>query len=91
MLRKVFYVSTSLLMLALAYHLGASTATAQAPSNPVVAVFTGIGDNLDVVTANGGVYGAYSNTGPWVLRSNIFSGPTSARQTSWGALKVQSH
>lgn len=90
MLRKLFYVSASLLMLALAYHLGASTATAQAPGNPVVAVFIGSGDNISAVTANGDVFGANTSSGPWAFRSNVFSGATPARQSSWGALKVQS-
>ena len=63
-LKRVFYASASILTLALAYHLGASTATAQAPSNPVVAVFMGSGDNLGVVTANGDVFGANTSSGP---------------------------
>lgn len=38
-LKKLFYASATILMLALAFHLGANTATAQAPSNPLVAAF----------------------------------------------------
>ncbi len=58
MLRKCFYASASVLMLALAYHLGASTAIAQAPSNSVVdgwIVSYGGGTLTVVVTANGDV------------------------------------
>src|SRR5205809_142055 len=38
MLKRFFYASAAVLMLALAYHLGAGTATAQAPGNPVVGI-----------------------------------------------------
>jgi hypothetical protein len=86
-LKKLFFASASILMLALAYHLGASTATAQAPSNPVVGI-----SNNNVVTANGDVYTG-TGTGSvelWTLVSNVFSGPpVPTRQTSWGALKVK--
>ena len=74
-------------MLAIAYHLGAGTATAQAPSNTVVA-----GDGLGFAfTANGDVYrhtdASYST---WYRAGNIFSaGPTPVRQESWGQLKAR--
>lgn len=93
MLKRFYYASAAVLMLALAYHLGATTAIAQAPSNPVVAAVkdTGASQYFVVFTANGDVYGCSSGFGgPWVLLSNVFSGPTPARQTSWGALKGQS-
>lgn len=91
MLRKLFVVSASLLMLTLAYHLGASTATAQAPSNPVVA----LSGNTIIVTANGDIYEGTNLSGGvpviWTLRANVFSGaPVPTHQSSWGALKVQS-
>ena len=35
--KRFFYVSAALFLLALTYHLGARTATAQAPANSVVA------------------------------------------------------
>lgn len=91
-IKKLFYASAAVLMLALAYHLGASTATAQASGNPVVAVTPGgyPGDNITVVTANGDVFGALYSTGPWILRSNVFSGvPVNTQQSSWGALKAK--
>ncbi len=37
MLKRLFYASASIFLFALAYHLGARSATAQAPGNPVVA------------------------------------------------------
>ena len=35
MLKKLFYASASILMLAVAYHLGATTAAAQSPTGEV--------------------------------------------------------
>jgi hypothetical protein len=39
MARKFFYVCAGMFLLALSYHLGASTATAQAPNNSVIAAY----------------------------------------------------
>jgi hypothetical protein len=85
-LKRLFYASASILMLALAYHLGASTATAQAPSNPVVAAYSNY-----VVTANGDVY-SYPGPSPavaWSHVANVFSGATPAAMESFGALKAR--
>ena len=94
MLRKLFYVSASLLMLAAAYHLGASTAGAQSGGSNVVSGFVGGGAPIamlgGVVTASGDVY-VTPDWVSWTHTSNVFSGPTPARQSSWGALKVNSH
>ena len=92
MARKFFYVCAGMLMLAVSYHFGASTATAQAPSNPVVATFSNtVGVYLGgVVTSNGDVYTTSSGypSGPWIHQSNIFTGgPTQTRQESWGQVK----
>jgi hypothetical protein len=87
MLKRFFYASASVLMLALAYHLGANSAAAQAPGNPVVAAF---GQSLAVVTANGDVYASDSNTypGPWHRVANVFGSPTPAAQATWGQVKA---
>ena len=61
MLKRFFYASASILMLAAAYHLGASTATAQAPSNPVVGMAEG--PLTLVVTATGDVYHGTNSEG----------------------------
>jgi hypothetical protein len=85
--RKFFYVCVGLFLLALSYHLGASTATAQAPGNPVVATF---GIDIAVVTANGDVYYNVNNnpvTPQWARSGNVFGGPTPTSQESWGQLK----
>jgi hypothetical protein len=84
--KSFFYVCLGILALATAYHLGATNATAQAPSNPVVATFGGFG----VVTANGDVYQAQTGGGPWTLESNVFAGgSTPTAQKSWGQVKVE--
>ena len=86
-LKRLFYASASILMLALAYHLGAGTATAQAPSNSVVAT----GDGY-VFTANGDVYqgGGAGSHSTWTRISNVFTGgPTPTATESFGALKAK--
>lgn len=40
-MKRFFYASAAILMLAIAYHLGASTATAQSPRTPVGFCFAG--------------------------------------------------
>jgi hypothetical protein len=78
-------------MLALAFYLGASTATAQAPGNSVVAMNDA--GNL-VITANGDMYLGTNPSGPiptsWTRMVNVFAGgPTPAATESWGALKAK--
>jgi hypothetical protein len=82
-MKRLFYLSASILMLALAFHFGYTAAKAQAPGNPVVATF----GPWTVVTANGDVY-ASSDAVTFHHISNVFSGgPTPALQESWGQLK----
>ena len=90
--KSFFYVSLGILALAVAYHLGATNATAQAPSNPVVATFPDYG-RAAVVTANGDVYYNTSNlpwANQWARAFNVFtnSAPTLSVQKSWGQVKV---
>jgi len=90
MAKKFFYVCAGLLMLALAYHLGASTATAQAPSNSVVASFS-YGYGAAAITANGDLYTSWNSIGgPYVHTANIFTGGATPTTTqSFGALKAR--
>ena len=88
-MKRRFYLSASILMLALAFHFGYTTAKAQAPGNPVAAALNpGI-----IITANGDVYAdpnliSPSNATGWQHVTNVFSaGPTPALQESWGQLK----
>ena len=90
MLKRFFYASAAVLMLALAYHLGAGSATAQPPSNPVVGV-AAVPGGMFAGTANGDFY-VFGNGGPaaWRFAGNIFSGsPTPTQQESWGQLKAR--
>jgi hypothetical protein len=74
--RKFFYASAAILMLAIAYHLGASTATAQAAGTLADVHDTGLGSYA--VTPSGAVYfsfyGSLSAPAPhWSPRGNISS------------------
>jgi hypothetical protein len=84
--RSFFFVCLGILALALAYHFGATTATAQAPGNPVVGTF---GIQPAVVTANGDVYYASSIYGPYQFVTNVFGGATPAQSISIGQLKAK--
>jgi hypothetical protein len=87
MARKFSYVAARMLMLALSFHFGFTTATAQAPGNPVVAAL----HTSAVVTANGDVYLSSNGAdGPLVLLSNVFSsGPVPAQRATWGQGKAR--
>jgi hypothetical protein len=89
--KAFFYVCAGLCLLAVAYHLGASSALAQAPGNSIVS-----GSGGCVVTANGDVYvapgvvGPSSNWAQWSRVGNVFSGgPIPTTQQSWGQLKAK--
>ena len=88
MARKFFYVCAGMLMLALSYHFGASTATAQAPSNPVVGL-SAYTTNFLVMTANGDSYVTPNYGQSWYRYANCFTGtgPTPTAHESWGQLK----
>lgn len=95
-LKRLFYASASILMLALAYHLGATNAGAQAPGNAVVAVVPpdgagGVSGNGAVVTANGDIYASSGGSfaPPYRFIGNVFSSATPANTTSFGALKAK--
>ena len=83
--RSFFFVCVG--SLTLAYHFGATTATARAPGNPVVC----INDAGAVVTANGDLYysGNYLNGLPYHLVSNVCAGATPAQSISIDQLKVR--
>jgi hypothetical protein len=87
MVRKFFFAAAGMFLLALSYHLSASTATAQAPGNPVVGI-SGYGNaGVAVLTANGDVY-VGDTVSPWRKAPNVFgAGPTPALRETWGSLK----
>jgi hypothetical protein len=84
MLRKCFYVSASLLMLALAYHLGASTATAQGSGS---SGFIGGGsDGPHFMSVDGSQYGQPG--GPFTLWVSEGEVPLSANPGAYGTAIV---
>jgi hypothetical protein len=93
MAKKFFYVCAGILMLALSYHFGAQSVSAQAVGNPVVASIPPTNSwYAAVVTANGDVYGSISaggNLATWTHTGNVFTGPTPVQQESFGSLKAK--
>ncbi|TMQ70893.1 MAG: hypothetical protein E6K81_11415 [Candidatus Eisenbacteria bacterium] len=91
-LKRVFYASVSVLMLALAFHFGAVSAGAQAPGNPIAAAFMGINNSyMLAITSNGDVYRGGNPQGDvWTYSGNIFSsGPVPTAHETLGGLKVK--
>jgi len=84
--RSFLHVSLGILALAAAFHLGARSAVAQAPGNPIVAVYTNY-----AFTGTGDVYYDGGSGGrTWEWRGNVFSGgPTPTRQESFGSVKAR--
>ena len=74
--KRFFYVSAAILCLALAYHLGATSATAQATKSQVVAAYfsnsfeapswTSAPSGNILVTATGDIYFNAINTSTWL-------------------------
>jgi len=87
MAKKFFYVCGGLLMLALAYQLGATTATAQAPGNPIVAA-SGTNSFVVAIAANGDAYISQGG-GNWGHWGNVFGSPVPATQETWGQVKAR--
>ncbi|MBI1799855.1 MAG: hypothetical protein HYR73_09245 [Candidatus Eisenbacteria bacterium] len=93
--RTFFYGCAGILLLALAYHFGAGSATAQQGS--MVSGFTAVNSTYYIVlTGNGDVYrrnmpGPGFSPGPLELMGNFWSGtgPTPATRESFGQLKVK--
>jgi hypothetical protein len=90
--RSFFYVCLGILALALAYHFGATTATAQAPGNPVTAMaFGGNTGYVTAMTADGDLYFTPNYGTTWYRYPNCFTGsvPTPAQSISIGQLKTK--
>ena len=96
--RTFFFVCAGLLCLAIAYHLGARSAGAQAGSTVTGMCWTDPGAGIVVMTANGECYFRHnegsSPYGPFVGQlyplGNYWSGaPTPAAQPTWGQVKAK--
>ena len=90
--RSFLHVSLGILALAAAYHLGASSATAQAPGNSVVGMCSEGTGWIVAITANGDTYRAGpvpTRTYSWERVGSVFGGPTPVQQESFGAVKAR--
>jgi hypothetical protein len=89
MARKFFYACAGLLCLMVAYHLGASTAGAQAPGNPVVSVASTASGPGGVIamTAGGDTYSSPDFGQTWYRYTNCFGASTPAKIESFGQIK----
>jgi hypothetical protein len=81
--KRFLYVCAALLCLALAYHLGARNATAQARANPIVGVAAASPADVWVVLADGSVYWTGDGAASWSPRSNVFGAPIA--QSTYGS------
>lgn len=87
MAKKFFYVCAGVLMLALAYHFGATSATAQLTSNDIAGVAADGYGLVTVVTVSGEVYRGAASV-PYFHAGNLFTGgATATQQETWGAVK----
>jgi len=87
--RSFFFVCLGILALALAYHFGATTATAQAPGNPLVVGWNNNGYGDYAATANGDVYFTTDAGWTWTRRGNVFGSATPVQSISIGQLKAK--
>lgn len=87
MFRKFFYAAAGVFLLALSFHLGNTTATAQATGQFVSIAYTNVG--LIAITADGQVYQSdnYQLGQHWALIGTIVGAPVPATQQSWGQVK----
>ncbi len=76
MLKKLFYASASILMLALAYHLGAVSATAQSHPSIVAIAWNRADGYAYAVDAAGGIFANPGNCGTWTRVGQMPAGCT---------------
>lgn len=99
--KRFLLVSASILLLVIAYSVGASKVQSQTPSSRVVGITSFQTYNLQigqvihvaVVTENGDVYWRNGTSTapwpglPWEAAGNIFGGTVQVEGKSWGAVK----
>lgn len=91
MLKRFFFASAAVLMLALAHYFGAPSATAQSGGGIVAFAPQGVypsNDNATALTASGDVHGLDGATFQWAYRGNVLSGSVQVEQRSWGQVKA---
>ena len=97
MAKKFFYACAGVLCLALAYHFGATSASAQAgsPVTGMAVANLGCGGEVYVMTANGDVYrrsyicGALTGSSGMIGNYWSGAGPTSVKSGTWGEVKAR--
>src|SRR5262245_19554507 len=92
MARKFFYVCAGMLMLALSYHFGFSTASAQAPGLSVIGFSSDQAGRYEVMLSNGDIYHHSDplSGGSPLYRGNFWlSGPTPTQRATWGEVKAR--
>jgi hypothetical protein len=90
MAKRFMFVCLGVLALALAYHLGAQTATSEPGEKPIALgmYYT----NYSVLTDYGNIY-AYQYNGSswgWQLQASWTGSPTPIQSSTWGSIKAQS-
>jgi hypothetical protein len=88
---KVFFlVCAGVFLLALAYHLGASSAGAQVTGQPITAAASSTG-RVFAFAANGDAFRSWDDGATWTRVTNVFTatGPTPAQPTTFGAIKAK--
>jgi hypothetical protein len=93
MARKFMFVCLGLLALALAYHLGASSA--QSFTGEFVGISQSATGGQVLLAANGDCYRLINDSPPgspdyWYYLGNPLSGGTGTQSSTWGQIKAQS-
>lgn len=90
MSKRFFYICAGVMLLALSYHVGARSAGAQAPGNPVASV-AGYPPDFFVMTQSGDSYFTTDAGRTWTRNSNCFTGagPVPAQQPTFGSVKAR--
>ena len=99
MAKRFFFVCAGLFLLALSYHLGARSATAQAGatgfafsvSGPIACVMTPNGDVYARYTGNVAQPGTLDAAPPAARLGNFWGGATGAQPQTWGQVKDRYH
>ena len=95
MAKRFFYVCLGLLALAVAYHLGAQTATSQGFGTATGISVSGANTTQCYVYAvadNGDCYRKWQDwapSEPWQYFGNIFAGGVATQPSTWGQIKAQ--
>jgi len=91
--KRFFYVSAALFLLALTYHLGAKSATAQVGTTGFAMCVASYNNEILVMTPSGEIFArAWDNGGnmevtPLYHVGNFWGGATSTTSTTWGQVK----